>query len=142
MGTRNKRTLTEGAIPTIFCYSQATKKRKTSEQGQEKNKNSEIVEQLDDNESDLHLQQETSNKFCHESSTETNPVIRIRMTQKKIALFKQTIQKSEPIPCGDCKKKKTLIKITKTKFLLDLILSLALPIYHFHQIRTYVFRQT
>ena len=31
MGTRNKRTLAEGAIPTIFCYSQPMKKRKTSE---------------------------------------------------------------------------------------------------------------
>ena len=66
MGTRNKRTLAESAIPTIFCYSQPTKKRKTAEKRQEKNKNSEIVEQLiastlNDNESDLHLQQEPSN---------------------------------------------------------------------------------
>ena len=58
MRTRNKRTLAEGAI---FCYSQPTKKRKTSEKRQEKNKNSEIVEQLiasssNDNESGLHLQ--------------------------------------------------------------------------------------
>ena len=78
MGKRNKRTLAEGANPTIFCYSQPTKKRKT-EKRQEKNKNSEIVEQLiastsNDNESDLHLQQETSNEFRHESSADTNPV--------------------------------------------------------------------
>ena len=37
MGTRNKRTLAEGAIPTIFCYSQPTKKRKT-EKGRKKPK--------------------------------------------------------------------------------------------------------
>ena len=60
MGTRNKRTLAEGAIPTTFCYSQPTKTRKTSEKRQKKNKTSEIVEQLiastsNDNESDLHL---------------------------------------------------------------------------------------
>ena len=46
MGTRNKRTLAEGAIPTIFCYSQPTKKRKISEKRQEKKKNNEIAEQL------------------------------------------------------------------------------------------------
>ena len=98
MGTRNKRMLTEGAIPTIFCYSQPMKKCETSDKRQEKNKNSEIVEQLiaftwNDNESDLHLQQETSNEFCHESSTDTNPVTVPLYASKKIALFKPTIQK-------------------------------------------------
>ena len=58
----------------MFCYSQPTKKRKTSKKRQEENKNSETVEQLNastsnDNESNLHLQQETSNEFRHESST-------------------------------------------------------------------------
>ena len=100
METRNKRTLPEGAIPTIFCYSQPTKKRKTSEKSLEKTQNSEVVEQLiastsNDNESDLHLQQETSHGFRHESSTDTNPVtVPSYASKKKTALFKQTIQKS------------------------------------------------
>ena len=100
MEKRNKKTLAEGAIPTIFCYSQPTKKRKTLEKRQEKNKNSEIVEQVipstsNDNESDLHLQQETSNEFRHESSTGMNAVNSpLVCLKKKIPLFKQTIQKS------------------------------------------------
>ena len=58
----------------MFCYSQPTKKRKTSKKRQEENKNSETVQQLNastsnDNESNLHLQQETSIEFRHESST-------------------------------------------------------------------------
>ena len=113
MGTRNKRTLAEGAIPTILCYSQPTKKRKTSEKRQEKNKNSEIVEQLiastsNDNESDLHLQQKTSNEFRHESSTDTNPVTVSSYASKKYCSFQTNNTKiklksvknqcSEPIP--------------------------------------------
>ena len=128
MGTRNKRMLTEGAIPTIFCYTQPTKKCETSDKRQEKNKNSEIVEQLiaftwNDNESDLHLQQETSNEFCHESSTDTNPVTvplyasekdcSVQTNNAKIKLKSIKTQCSELIPCDDCKKKRTLIKITK-----------------------------
>ena len=103
-------------------------KRKTSEKRQEKNKNSEIVEQLiattsNDNESDLHLQQETSNEFRHESSADTNPVtvpsyaskkdFSVQTNNKKIKLKSVKTQCSEPIPCDDCKKKRTLIKITK-----------------------------
>ena len=77
MGTRNKRTLAEGAIPTIFCHSQPTKKRKTSEKRQERIKNSEIIEQLIASTSNdgRYLQQETSIEFRHElSSTHTNPL--------------------------------------------------------------------
>ena len=133
MGTRNKRTLAEGAIPTIFCYSQPTKKRKT-EKREEKNKNSEIVEQLiastsNDNESDYNKKhiyiynKKLSNEFSHESSTDTNPVTVpsyaskkdrfVQTNSTKIKLKSVKTQCSEPIPWDDCKKKRTLIKITK-----------------------------
>ena len=75
MRTRNNRMLAEGAIPTIFCYSERTKKREISEKRKEK-------------------KQETSNEFCHESSTGANPVTFPLYASKKIALFKPTIQKS------------------------------------------------
>ena len=124
MGTRNKRTLAEGAIPTIFCYSQPTKKRKKSEKRQEKKQNSELIASTsNDNESDLHLQQETSNEFCHESSTDTNPVTvppyaskkdcSVQTNNTKIKLKSVKIQCSESIPCNECKKNRTLIKIIK-----------------------------
>ena len=128
MGKRNKRTLAEGAFPTIFCYSEPTKKRKTSEKRLEKNKNSEIAEQLiastsNHNESGLHLQQETSKEFRHESSTDTNPVTvppyaskkdcSVQTNNTKIKLKSVKIQCSESIPCNECKKNRTLIKIIK-----------------------------
>ena len=53
-----------------------------------------IASTSNDNESDFHLQQETSNEFRHESSTDKNPVTVPSYASKKIALFKQIIQKS------------------------------------------------
>ena len=117
MGTKNKRTLAEGAIPTTFCYSQPTKKCKKSEKRQEKKQNSELIASTsNDNESDLHLQQETSNEFCHESSTDTNPVTvpsyaskkdcSVQTNNTKIKLKSVKTEYSEPILCDDCKKKR------------------------------------
>ena len=103
------------------------RKNVKQKKGRKKNKNSEIVEQLivstsNDNESDLHLQQETSNELLHES-TDTNPVTvpshaskkdcSVQTNNTKIKLKSFKTQCSEPIPCDDCKKKRTLIKIKK-----------------------------
>ena len=63
------------------------------------------------------------NEFRHESSTDTNPVTvplyaskkdcSVQTNNTKLKLKFVKIQYSEPIPCDDCKKKITLIKITK-----------------------------